>query len=395
MTSRFRSLQLPSLSLGLCAFVIVNVLVIDWALTAVPIAQDKLPAGHYARMYVDRNAMADSWAFMRLGLAQADSVNGERLYQRVFFDDKQKFQYPPTALLVLEALRRFPGGPYTDDDFLNNLSAIALAGTVFLVVCLLLWRWPGLDLGKGGDPFMTGVTPALAAMVLSLTFFPLMFAFSLGQLQTWIDLLFASLLLAWLAGRRGLAGWIAGLICLLKPTLALLFIWALLRRQWQFATGLALCVGIFGSVSLALYGLADHLDYLNVLSFLGRHGESYHANQSVNGLFHRLFSNGDSLNFTFDAFPPFHPWVFAATLVSTLGLVASALFWRASDGRRAQFADLLVASFSFTLAAPIVWEHHYGVALPIFAIALPLTLLPPLERLAAAPCCSWPLPTCS
>ncbi len=94
---------------------------------------------------------------------------------------------------------------------------------------------------------------------------------------------------------------------------------------------------------------------------------------------HRLLFNGNNTEFR-NAFPPFHPAVFAATAISTLALVATALFWRAGDARRATFADLLIASLSFTLAAPIVWGHHYGVTLPIFAVALPMIMAAPWKR---------------
>ena len=37
----------------------------------------------------------------------------------------------------------------------------------------------------------------------------------------------------------------------------------------------------------------------------------------------------------------------------------------------------MLVALSFTLAAPVVWEHHYGIALPIFAAALPAVLACP------------------
>jgi hypothetical protein len=37
----------------------------------------------------------------------------------------------------------------------------------------------------------------------------------------------------------------------------------------------------------------------------------------------------------------------------------------------------MIAGLSFSMAAPIVWDHHYGIALPIFAAALPAALRSP------------------
>ena len=70
-------------------------------------------------------------------------------------------------------------------------------------------------------------------------------------------------------------------------------LWALLRREWRFAfacvaTGL---VGLIGSI--AVFGWANHLDYLRVLSHLAERGEAYYPNQSVNGLLNRLMSIGE------------------------------------------------------------------------------------------------------
>lgn len=183
----------------------------------------------------------------------------------------------------------------------------------------------------------------------------------------------AGLVLAFLAGRPATSGTLAGLACLIKPPLGLLVVWGLLRGQRRFVAGWLVVTSLGGALSLALYGLANHLDYLEVLSFLGRHGESFHHNQSFNGLLHRMLGNGDNRVWE-NAFPPFHPFVYAATLVSSLALIGAALFWRRREAAPAPGIDLAIVIVSVTMASPIAWTHHYAVLLPLFALALPEAL---------------------
>ncbi len=77
-----------------------------------------------------------------------------------------------------------------------------------------------------------------------------------------------------------------------------------------------------------LYGFYHYLDYLPVLSFLSRHGESFFPNQSVNGLMHRFFFNGNNLQWVSDQFPPFNPIVYACSLIAGAIILGPALFWQ-------------------------------------------------------------------
>ncbi len=150
---------------------------------------------------------------------------------------------------------------------------------------------------------------------------------------------------------------------------------------------------------MSVYGLANHFDYLRVLSFLSQHGETYFPNQSVNGVLNRLMSIFDpqayvSLDLPAGKFPPFTPWIWAATLATSLALLLFALL-RQSRPRRPRSRDrLLVMAVSCTMASPIAWEHHYGVTLPIFAVML-ATCLGDRTRLvcSASPTC-WSARSC-
>jgi hypothetical protein len=216
-----------------------------------------------------------------------------------------------------------------------------------------------------------------------LTFYPLIWSWKLGQLQTFITFLFPLSFWLLVKDRRFASGLVTGIICLLKPQLWLLVIWAALRKERRFVIGWAVLVLPALAVSLFLYGVANHLDYVKVLSFLSRHGESFYPNQSMNGLLNRAFSTGNNLTWHYHRFPEFHPWVYGGTLVTSLLLVIAGTFTGLRDHRKSSQAGgiaFLIAALSYTMASPIAWEHHYGIMLTLFACAVPLTLGPSRNR---------------
>ena len=84
-----------------------------------------------------------------------------------------------------------------------------------------------------------------------------------------------------------------------------------------------------------------------------------------------MLGNGNNREWA-NAFPPFDSRVYAATLAASLLLIAGALFHRRRD--TAPEVDLSILIVSVTIASPIVWTHHYGVFLPLFALTLPVVL---------------------
>ncbi len=370
--------QLSPVTRRLVPFAVVSCLAVNLVLSFLPWQARQETAEHYTRFFLERrDAFNDSWRPMRAALQHLDESPDSPLYAHVFFRRGVKFQYAPSSLLVLEPLKRSPFGDLTSNEFLNGVSwlcvlALALVVSRILVSSTRLAFAPGARQSRSDEILQMGL-----AFCFTLTFYPVVRAYYLGQIQVWIDLLFAGLVWAWLADRKRAAGLLCGVICAFKPTLALLAVWGLTRRQWTFVGGWALAAGAIGIVSLLVYGVSSHLDYLEVLSFIARHGESFHANQSVNGLLHRLLFNGNNVHWEPRNFAPYNAWVHAGTVATSLALVATALFWRARAKRAGESTDLLIAALSFTMAAPVVWEHHYGIALPVFAIALPATLAVP------------------
>ena len=217
------------------------------------------------------------------------------------------------------------------------------------------------------------------AVAFALTFYPAVKAFTLGQIQVWINGLFALALLCWIADRKAIGGALIGLICLIKPHYGIFLLWAALRREWRFAIACAVTGGVGLAASIAAFGVAEHIDYLRALSYMSQHGEAYYPNQSLNGLLNRLMSVTEprlyaNLEFLPERFPPFNPWVYGGTMVAAAVILLAALVLprrREHEGKgRDSTIDFCIMAVSATIASPIAWEHHYGILLPVFAVLL-------------------------
>ena len=327
----------------------------------------------FARFFLRHpvHAGEDSWRQISNALDYLAAPHDRPLYSEIFFAQKHKFQYPPTSLLLLEPLRRLPYPKLVSAaNFLSWLAVIA--GAVFSA--LILARGLARLRDEARPSFAEKGLLFVLAFGFTITFYPLVKSFELGQIQTWLYFFFVLAVWAWTSGKKGFAGIFIGLICVIKPQLGLLAVWGWLRKEGRFATGIIATAGGLGLISLGLFGWANHVDYLRALAYMGKHGESYYTNQSVNGLLNRLLFNGTNLHGNPHAFAPYNRWVYLGTLISSAVLIGAALFWKRGGARRSRTADFLIAALTFTMASPIAWEHHYSVLLPIFAAALPLTL---------------------
>jgi len=238
----------------------------------------------------------------------------------------------------------------------------------------ILWRW-------GADRAVLSVV----LLVLGLTCYPAIKAYTIGQLQSYINALFALALVAWWRDKRATAGVFIGIACLLKPQLGVFLIWALIRREWTFAAALSITVGLGESISLAMYGWENHASYLKALSFLAQRGEGFYPNNSINGLLNRLLFNGNNVNWSGKEFPPYHPIVYWGTLLSSAALIGWALRPRRRKDALPNTYDFAFMGLAATMASPIAWEHHYGILLPIVALAVPRLLVDQSWRRATLP----------
>jgi alpha-1,2-mannosyltransferase len=317
---------------------------------------------------------ADSWLPMRAALDWVRAAPDGSLYHEIFFDRHLKFQYAPTSLLPLAGLDAIGLG--TDPVFLNRISRLLLLLSAAGIGALTWILLPG----RTHNDAMTRGSAALVVGCATFLFFPITYGYQLGQLQVWNNAIFVFACLAWVLDKRIAAGVLIGMICLFKPQLSIFALWGLLRREWGFFLGLTI-TGAAGLVaSVFLFGLQNNIGYLEVLSYISRHGEAHLSNHSVNGLLHRLVGDDDGLIWRNDAFSPYHPVVYAGTLVTTAAILLIGLWPR---GRLTGLNGLLqfqLAALAFTMASPLAWEPHYGVLAPIFATLFCFVLAMPDRR---------------
>jgi alpha-1,2-mannosyltransferase len=359
-------------ALVLLLFALGNGLLINWALPHLP-SPPRVTTLDYTGAFFRHGGLSDSWRPMRTALHYTDQGHEKPLYTALYFENNVRFQYPPSCLLVFELLRLSGRPRAIGDTFLNGISWLSiwlLAAVVARIFQLSRRRYmPSAPRDRAAEAYCAAVV-----FLITLTFYPVVRAYYLGQIQVWIDLLIAGVIWAWLVERRRLAGLLLSLICVIKPTLAIVVVWGVVRREWKFIAGFAVPMTGFALLSLFTFGWDNHVDYLGVLSYISRHGEIFHPNQSMNGLLHRLLGNGNSLEWERDVLMTYNPLVHLGTVASSIAIVALGLIPARDRSRPAGPIDLGLVILCSTLAAPTVWTHHYGVTLPIFAVVLPATL---------------------
>ena len=300
----------------------------------------------------------DSWRPMLAALDWVRTGPDGTLYQEIFFQRNIKFQYPPTSLLPLAGIEAL--GLQATPFLLNVINRVLLLASAAGIGAL---GWILLKRQNTGDPLI----PASAAIVfggVTFFYFPMTYGYQLGQVQVWGNALFIFACLAWVLNRKVAAGVLVGLICLMKPQLALFVVWAVLRREWKFLAGGAATGAIALTLSVALFGFKNHLAYVEALQFMSRHGEAHLSNHSFNSFLHRITGNDDGLTWSNAAFSPFNPIVYAGSLIATVATLVAGLWLRGVFEGEKSLLQFLLAALTFTIASPIAWEPHYGVLAP-------------------------------
>ena len=321
----------------------------------------------------------DSWAIMSLALDYAQSPHTTPLYTEVVFNRHIKLLYPPPALFAIAAMRTVAperirsAEPYTGprpsiDDAISAIFVVVLCLATAAVLETVISRGHAF-----ADCQRFVLLRGTIVAGLGLTFYPVVKAFTLGQMQVWINALFALAILCWARKGKARAGVLVGLACLVKPHYGVFLLWAGARREWRFVVACLTTAGAGLAASIAAFGWVDHVDYFHVLSAIATRGEGYYPNQSMNGLLNRLMSIGEpqlysNLRYFHGRYPPFNPWVYGGTLLAAALILVPAIFpWRRGRSSLLDFCTMVVSA---TLASPIAWEHHYGVLLPVFAVLL-------------------------
>ncbi|HEY4009863.1 MAG TPA: glycosyltransferase family 87 protein, partial [Acidobacteriaceae bacterium] len=312
-------------------------------------------------------AGTDSTLYMEMG--QSAFRAGPRIYPQVFFNDHQKFIYPPASLFLIEGL---------DAMATHGLSA-AVAWKI-----ILLLAWAGCVVL--GAVFYQRIRPSatiaelMAVALLGILFLPFAEGLLRGQVQMVLTFLWELSALLWLQRRRGSAGFVLAITCIFKPQLAIFLVWGLVRREWRFTAAFAITCGAVLACSIAHFGVANHLDYLPVLSYLSRHGEALWANQSVNGLLNRLLRNGDPVSWSYTVYPPYRPAIYIVSSCFSALIAVAGLLLPLRLGWSRTIADFLLFGCVAVLMSPIAWEHHYGYF--FFPAVLLLTVADRLNKQA-------------
>ena len=380
--ARGRIPVLVIITFGLAAFLLFNAFALNSMLRIVSPEGYRETVLDHTRDVLHAEGCDDSWGIMAYALKYAQTPHETPLYAEVFFNESLKFQYPPSSLFTIAAMLKVAGPQWVRTQECPNFDPASLndvLGWVFILLsavsaAALLEIGLRRNVAVARSRLLVLVRVALVGG-LALTFYPIVKAFTLGQIQIWLNGIFAVGLLLWATGNRAASGVMIGLMCLVKPHYGLFVLWAALRREWRFTVACVVTAAIGLGASIAVFGWTDNLDYLHVFWFLSQHGETYYPNQSFNGLLNRLMElvnpdEYDSLGFDDNGFPPFNPWIYSATVVTSLAILAAALLRRRTEGDRDRVLDFCTMALSITIASPIAWEHHYGILLPIFAVLL-------------------------
>lgn len=285
-------------------------------------------------------AHQDLDAYLQAG---RDLLHGRPLYQAFLqhpFPDptlRPAYIYPPVFALLAVALGAVPA---------------ALRGWAWLIAMQVGLGFAFALLLRAARPGVPGVALAGA---LTLTFYPLWVDILQGQANALVLALTVAGVVLVAQGRDH--GAVAlGVAAAVKLTPVLAIAWLAWERRWRAAGFLLLGFVLSTGVGAALRP-SDTLTYFrDVLPQLAR-GTAYYSNQSIAGLYDRLFT----------ANPYTDPWLRlgpAPLAMVVLGILLLA-FWAVT----LRGHDPLLRAVAFLpllpLLSSVTWEHHLIVVLPL------------------------------
>ena len=188
---------------------------------------------------------------------------------------------------------------------------------------------------------------AVGGTVMLLLSTPLLTTLSLGQIY---PILAFGLVVAWIADRRGrtiAAGSALGLVVTIKPSLAPVLLWPLIRRRWgmigaSIAFGVAMIL-----VGIIIAGPGATLDWLTFV--INRGIDEIWTNASLPGQADRLFRKNE-----FAEPITVLPWMVPAAFILGIGLV----LLTAAKVRRNSEMGLWALVAASLLASPVAWENY-------------------------------------
>jgi len=220
--------------------------------------------------------------------------------------------------------------------------------TLVMVVGYLAWT--------AGEVRLRGGWAVVAAGMLLLSS-PLMATVALGQMYPVLAL---GLVAAWWADRRGMgvaSGLALGLTLAIKPTLAPVILWPIMRRRWE-TLGAAIVSGAAATlVGVLVLGPRATMEYASVLDRATVSG--YWDNASIPGMASRLFTQNGFIE-PVVALPGALPVAFTAG-IGVVILTALRISRGAESGSEAGLWALVAASL---LASPVTWHNYLLLLAP-------------------------------
>ncbi|MFN7950334.1 MAG: glycosyltransferase family 87 protein [bacterium] len=339
-------------------------------------ADRKMTTFDFSRDVLLQTYRVDSWQQMRaafiyyrrhrrLAEQPGDKPGATQIYTNLLLRKQVRFHYPPTALFIPMAIDRLRLDEKTVYD--RSIDVFLLVNVAAIGALLLHLLRPQL---RGPPSARDAAVALLVSTTAVLTFAPLPIAASLGQIQVWLNALFAVTFYLYATERRALAGVVLGVMTCIKPQCGLFLLWGVLRRDKRLVVAMAAALAVGFLAGTAKFGMENWFDFLKGLQFLSQRGESFFPNQSVNGLANRLLSVAQPQEFNNmfwreNHLPPHDPRVYAVTVASSALLLVLSFLPRRSRTVTATLADFSVMALGVTMASPIAWMHHYGILLPI------------------------------
>ncbi|HZD94429.1 MAG TPA: glycosyltransferase family 87 protein, partial [Candidatus Sulfotelmatobacter sp.] len=316
--------------------------------------------------WLTNDVQADSWLPIMNAMDYIATHGPADLYRQTYYDSDYQFIYPPTSLVFVSLVTHLGLIDWRSIASLQDASWWAVPAamiTLTTITCVGL-----LQVGA-----RIGVVEALLAavfgIVATLLFYPFMRSASVGNIQAWLSLLLMIAILSWMVCQKAMAGLALGLVCVIKPQLGLIVLWAALRREWSFVAALTSICAAFVLASILMFGWQVQEDYFNLLRFLSSRGESFYANQSINGLLNRVLFIGNNLTWdgshtqiTYDA------RVHLLTVITSVALISLILLYRCRAV--AGPLDFGFALVGLTLASPVAYDHHFGFLPAVFLPAM-------------------------
>lgn len=288
------------------------------------------------------------WLYARSGFGALAGISSDSMVVHADFDT---FWHSASALWDGRGIYEAGGRPTNLNPpiwillisplgLLEPLTAYRSFVLIMVSVILVCLSWMARELR-----LHTGWAVVGAGMLLLSS--PLLETLALGQMY---PLLALGLVAAWIMDRRGrpkLSGIALGLVVAIKPQLAPVVLWPLVRRRWGMLGATLASGGAATFTGAIIAGPGATLDWLRVLSSIRLDGTW--DNASLPGTAARLFRENDFVE-------PIAilPWLEPVAYVLGIGIVIFTAF----KARRGSEADLWVLVAVSLLASPIAW-HNY------------------------------------